>query len=250
MGICDVSGHLQRVSTYFRQFSGFRAFRFVVFEALRKICDPGGESSFAQTGEDRIIMSILGRRSGFFVDVGCNHPVLRSNTFALYKRGWTGINIDANPEMVALFANHRPRDKAVCAVVSGSEREVVFTEFADSLVSSLDEDHVSEWKQQRAVKAERVVETIRLQSLLDTLEAPKTFDLLTVDVEGHDLEVLRSIDLQIYRPELIVIEMHGFDIRRPEESAVCRHLADRGYEMVGYIVMNGYFRDVASRPAG
>lgn len=246
----DVSGYLRRSKTFFRQFPGLRALGYIAFETLRKVCDPGGVSSFSQTGEDRLIMAILGRDDGFFVDVGCNHPVRMSNTFALYKRGWTGINVDANPDMIALCGVRRPRDRAVCAVVSDTERQAVFTEFADDLVSSLDADHISQWKRQRAVKAERQVETVELQTLLHRLDAPRTFDLLSIDVEGHDFEVLSSLDLQAYRPRLIVIEMHGFDIGRPTDNRIYRHLTGAGYALVGYAVMNGYFLDASERSAG
>ncbi|MFM9973057.1 MAG: FkbM family methyltransferase, partial [Beijerinckiaceae bacterium] len=51
-----------------------------------------------------------GKTDGFYVDVGAHHPFRFSNTCALYQSGWRGINIDADPALIAAFRRHRGRD--------------------------------------------------------------------------------------------------------------------------------------------
>lgn len=232
-----------RLRTLFRQFRVAGAVRLLCAELSRLAADRFGVTTYSQTGEDRIIEAILGDRQGFYVDVGCNHPVRCSNTFFFYRRGWSGLCIDANERLIDLYSGARPRDRAVCAVISSEPRDLVFTEFADDRISSVDADHVRAWNATHPVTAERSVRAVSLQSLLDKTGAPKRFDLLSIDVEGHDLDVLLSIDLGVYRPTLIVVEMHGFDLEAPDANPIYRHLAEAGYQMVGYAVMNGYFVD-------
>ncbi len=232
------------IRTLFRQFPFLAACRFALLKTLCKFLDSHFQPSYSQTGEDRIIRTLLhGVADGFYVDVGCNQPQARSNTFELYKRGWRGINIDGNADLIARFHALRPRDTSLCRLVSNEEKEVVFTQFEDDAVSSLSAGHVEEWKKARKVKSERRVKTVSLATILRENSAPKRFELLTIDVEGHDFEVLTSFDLNEYRPRLIVIEMHGFEFLHPENDPIYRHLTGNGYRLAGYAVMNGYFLD-------
>ena len=84
----------------------------------------------------------------------------------------------------------RKQDVPICAAVSDKEESVIFTEFHDSFVSSLNAGHVNEWSNHREIKEERVVSTVPLHKLLELHGVPKAFDLLCIDVEGHDYEVL------------------------------------------------------------
>jgi FkbM family methyltransferase len=229
--------------TYFRQLRARDAVRYLALKALQRALDPWASNSYSQTGEDRIVATLFGNAPGFYVDVGCNHPVKYSNTFELYKRGWHGINIDANEQLVDLCRRMRPRDVSVCATISDSAREAVFTEFADSMVSSLSAEHVERWRTARTVVRERRVATRTLDDVLAASGAPRRFDLLSIDVEGHDFEVLSSLDLDVYRPKLIVIEIHDFPLREPQRSKTWSHLTANGYDLIGYAVMNGYFKD-------
>jgi len=238
---------LDKIKTYFYQFSVLNAIRFFCAELSRKIFDPYNISSYSQTGEDRIVSNTILDNAGFYVDVGCNHPQVYSNTFELYKRGWTGITIDASQQLISKHQRLRKRDISICAVVSDQEKEVVFTDFEDSLVSSLNSEHVNEWQKIRKIKEKRVVNAVSLNSILDSCNAPKDFDLLSIDVEGHDFEGLSSLNLSVYRPKLIVVEMHNFGILDPSSNKIHEYLRDNSYKMIGYVVMNGYFLDISTK---
>ncbi len=67
--------------------------------------------SYSQEGEDMILQRILGdKKHGFYVDVGAHHPRRFSNTYLFYRRGWSGINIEPNPEAMNAFQVDRERD--------------------------------------------------------------------------------------------------------------------------------------------
>lgn len=67
--------------------------------------------SYSQEGEDMILHRIFERQcKGFYVDIGAHHPFRFSNTYLFYKRGWSGINIDAMPGSMNIFNKFRNRD--------------------------------------------------------------------------------------------------------------------------------------------
>jgi FkbM family methyltransferase len=238
----------RQFNIYFHQFGLINSIRFLCSTILRKIFDPYAIYSYSQTGEDRIIEAILGHpQNKFFVDVGCNHPQWLSNTFALYKKGWRGINIDGNEKIVNLYHNLRSEDKNIQAFISDQSSEILFTEFKDSAVSSLSPDHVEKWRAHSQIVSQKMVQTSTLTEILELYQSPKRFDLLSIDVEGHDYEVLSSLDLNVYRPRLIVIEMHDFDINQPSQHPIYQYLTGKSYQLAGFVIMNGYFVDQSGR---
>lgn len=232
----------RKIKLCYDQFGLWGGMQRLLFELARRILDPALIPSYSQTGEDRILSALLGEsKTGYYVDVGCNDPKHWSNTFAFYCRGWTGVCIDAATHMIDRYAKARPRDRAVCSPVSDTAQTLAFTEFENPCVSSLSPEHVKEWTGRCAVRNVRQVQTESLTKILERAGAPRCFDLLSIDVEGHDLEVLNSLDFNRHRPRVIVIEIHGFCLSRPADSAIYRLLRDRNYELVGYALMNAYF---------
>ena len=226
----------------FAQFTPLRALRELAARVTRALWDPHCVPSYGQTGEDRIIEAYFPNLgTGFYVDVGCNEPVRNSNTFKLYRRGWRGINIDANAALIASFAPQRPRDCNVRAIVSDVEQDMTLDIYADSLFSTVSAERRQELEGDRAVVRRETTRSRRLTQILDEQHAPAVFEVLSVDVEGHDLQVLKSLDLQRYQPTLIVVEMHGFDLAAPVGEPVYDYLVANGYKLASYAVMNGYF---------
>ncbi len=224
--------------TFFRQFPLIIALRVLIAEATRRLMTPGATVSYAESGEDRIIAALLrGHRPSEirYVDIGCNQPFKRSNTAYFYSRGARGLVVDANRDCVAAFRRHRPRDHAVCACVGPDSGEVSFSIMPSDAVSSMG----------RHDGAKRV-DSVPMRtgdSLLAEAAITSDFHLLTIDVEGAELDVLRSIDFDVFRPKIIVVEAHlrGEQISMLFDMPVCRYLGERGYELVAYAVLNAYF---------
>ena len=84
----------------------------------------------SQNGEDVMIRGLFaGQRYGFFVDVGAHHPFRFSNTYLLYRAGWSGLNIDALPGTKRLFDRYRPRDITIEAGVATAEGVLEYWSF-------------------------------------------------------------------------------------------------------------------------
>ena len=228
------------------------ALRFSIVYGVKRLLNQDASINYSQTGEDALIRSLLDEtRPGFYVDVGCHDPIRSSNTLSLYMHGWRGVNVDANPDLIRRFQAVRLRDVAVCAAVSDQECGMLFHEFENPLVSTLASDALAEWETKWKKRGERLVQTRRLDSILEEHLPPDTeIDLLSIDVEGYDLNVLKSVNLDIYRPKLIIIEMHHFDPTRCGDNDIARYLGERAFRLVGYDSLNGYFVDAKGPRAG
>lgn len=212
---------------------------------FRLLAGRSARISYAHTGEDRLIESILKpiiTEKGFYVEVGCNEPIFISNTFSLYKKGWKGICIDANETLIKKYARLRPQDIAVSALVSDEKVTRDYFIYANNVLSSTEQMNID-------IKEEpgfEVVQTKKLQTeslteILDRYKAPACFDLLSVDAEEHDLQVLKSLDFNKYSPRLIVVESETFDPSKPIEDLIYQLVTSKGYVLEGSILKNLYF---------
>ena len=77
-------------------------------------------------GEDLELLKMTKNiNQGFYVDAGCYHPIHLNNTYLLYKKNWSGLNIDLSEFSIDLFNYMRPNDVNVHAAISNSESEVI-----------------------------------------------------------------------------------------------------------------------------
>jgi FkbM family methyltransferase len=224
-----------------RQVPPTRSARLAVLLAAKSLAEPRAVLSYAQQGEDLILEALLRRRQVVdttYVDVGANHPVRDSNTYRLYLRGWSGVLIDANASFLKLYARLRPHDRAICAAVADEERDRVFRVPDESRLAGLVDDAAPSME-----SADTLVRTRTLTSILDELASPRSFGLLNVDCEGTDAAVIRSLDLERYRPSLIVVEQLELHLARLDDDALVRHLQGHGYDLVAYDGKNGYYAE-------
>jgi FkbM family methyltransferase len=205
--------------------------------------------SFAQTGEDQIIKYLLklyfgNPRNGFYVDLGCNHPVICSSTFSLYVKGWRGIVIDANPDLIQLFKRTRSHDIAVQAAVSDRQKEVVYKQFEMHQLNTIDDVFFEDREHEYARAGQQIMQTRTLQDILnEKLPEGQEIDLLCVDVEGEDFRAIRTLDFRKYRPKLICIEIYPWALNQIHLHPVHLFLSKKEYTLVNFATYNAYFID-------
>jgi FkbM family methyltransferase len=220
-----------------------RLFRLAAARGMLRWLDPDLIPSYAQFGEDRLIDRFFGTREhGVYVDVGCNRPISYSNTWKLYLRGWHGIAIDANPTVLAEYARVRRNDIALNEVISMSTTPVDFyIPHHSHLIAGIGEQTAGPW--QRTTSNSKVVTyyPVRLGSLLERYGVESCFDFLSIDTEGHELDVLQSLDLAQFTPTLIAVEIHDFEIKDPDKSAVYALLVNHDYRIMAYLPPTVFF---------
>lgn len=228
------------------------ALKFSLLYLLKRRLKLPADIFFSQTGEDitlsaiitRFISETLIKQGGFYVDVGCNDPISKSNTFFFYLQGWKGIAIDANEEVINRYKKIRKYDISICSAISNAVKKATLHKSANPFVSTMSNEYYTKNKDRWKYNKTQEVTTNTLTSLLDeTLPEGTTIDLLTIDVEGLELEVIQGINFEKYRPKLIVLEAHDFSYEKKEQLPVFQHLANNNYHFHGFTVMNAYFID-------
>ncbi len=205
--------------------------------------------SFSQFGEDLLIDVFFHAKvtPGFYVDIGAHHPQRFSNTYLLHQRGWRGINVDGDPESIKLFETERPSDINVAAFLAETERTVIFNKFSDTAVNTISEHAAARYACIWDIVSQSEVRTTTLKSLLDQhFDQASKIDLLSVDVEGVDLQVLQGNDWSKYRPYLVVVEAEGLDLSSSEQHDIVSYLFKQGYRLVGFLHVSAFFLREAS----
>ena len=164
--------------------------------------------SYSQTGEDLIINFYLPKKDGFYIDIGCFDPIFLNNTYLFYNNGWNGINIDANPKCIEKFNAVRKRDVNICTLVGNSNKTEKFYIFEPETLSTVSEKQKKLYiKVGYKLKEVIIIPCVSLSSLLKQKLSNNDIDFLSVDVEGNELDVLKSNDWKIYRPKFVIVEV-------------------------------------------
>ncbi|MDA7750121.1 FkbM family methyltransferase [Candidatus Pelagibacter sp.] len=207
-------------------------------------------SNGSQFGEEKIILNFFDKGyKGKFVDIGCFHPTRHNNTYKMYKCGWYGINIDLNPLTIDLFDFARARDININAAISDNEENKTLY-FVDELntQNTLEINHLSFLKNHHNLKeeeiSEQIIKTKRLDKILDNYNF-NDIDFMNIDVEGHELNILNSIDFFKYKIKFICIEMIDHNDQAKLINEKLNVILERnGYVLEKKIDFNFIFRKI------
>jgi FkbM family methyltransferase len=203
---------------------------------------------------DRKLAKYLDFRDGFFIEAGANDGYQQSNTYFLETRlGWRGVLVEGIPELFARCQALRKRSESFnCALVSAGFPDPTITMHFAGLMSVVEGSLKSSKAQAAHVHAGLDVQRLAasysvevpartLASILDGIPEASTIDFFSLDVEGHELEVLKGLDLTRYRPRYILVEARFFD-------EVDQYLAQSDYELVEQLSHHDYL--YRARPPG
>ena len=198
------------------------------------------KKSYAMNNEDTAVLNYFkDRKNGFYVDVGCYHPIHRNNTHLLHKQNWSGINIDTSQFSIDLFNYMRPKDLNYnCAISDKNENIKLFYQKELSQLSTTEKGQ-AESVFQGNIK-EKEMQAFTLDEVLNRDRYKKSkIDFLDIDVEGADLKVLKGLSFDKFKPELICIEIHEKEV---ELSEIYKFLVDKKYELIWSGVFSYIFK--------
>ena len=178
------------------------------------------------------------KHDGFYVDVGCQNPISNNNTYLLYKnKNWNGMNIDLDQKNIDLFNLVRKRDLNIkAAVSSGNFKKKIYFYHSKSAINTL-EKKISNF-QNAKVKKIIDVDTVTLNQLLFKNNIKK-IDFLSVDVEGHEINVLNGFNIKKYSPQLVVIEFLDLKMKKFEfYNNSIKNILDS--DIYKYFIKNNY----------
>jgi FkbM family methyltransferase len=193
--------------------------------------------SYSQCGEDLIIQYIFNLRKirkPTYLDIGANHPFYLSNTALFYQKGCTGINVEPNPDLIKEFYKHRCKDINLLAGVGASEGDRNFYIMNDTTLSSFSEVEIKKYESTGLYKLAEIkkMQVITINSILEKYANGLFPDLLSLDAEGQDLEILKSIDFDSGSPKVICVEAADYS---PTGAG------GRRSDLVDYLTGEGYY---------
>ena len=204
------------------------------------------KSSYSYSSIDSLIQNIFKNiNNGYYVDVGCGHPVKNNNTYLLSKKGWSGINIDLDQDNIDLFNIFRKKDLNISAAISDKKGETdLFFYHSKSALNTISEKNAN--YQSAKVNEVKKIKTITLNEIIEnSVYAKKTIDFLSIDVEGSEYKVLKNFNFERYKPKIIVIEyldlslskleIKNLDISKILKSELYTFIKDKGYTLINML---------------
>ena len=181
------------------------------------------------------------KKKGIYIDIGAYHPFKGSNTYKLFSRGWSGINIDLDYQTIDIFNHFRPKDENICAAVSDLVTEKkLFFHHNRSAINTLEEKLGYRAKEIKTIKTTTLNEILE-KSKINVLD----LDFLSIDVEGHELDVIKGLNLEKYPVKIIVIEyqdpnmkkveFYNQDIERTTQSDIYKYMTSKNYILINWL---------------
>ena len=195
------------------------------------------KKSYSMFGEDLIIDKIFkNKKKGTYVDVGCYHPIDGNNTYLLFKRGWNGINIDLNKTSIDLFKKARNKDLNLNFAISNTSKKIKF--YFRKSINMLNTINKN-FAKNNFLKGYKTafIESKTLNSILEnSIFSKKKIDFLNIDIEGNEINALKSLNFYKYSPKLICIEIHKTTGRNNKNqlknNRLYKFLIKRGYKHI------------------
>jgi FkbM family methyltransferase len=181
-------------------------------------------NSYSQIKQDLKVLSFYDNKmNGFFVEIGANDGITLSNTYLLEKDfNWNGICIEALPDKFNELIKNRKSININKAVydITGKILNFSSNDLLSGITDKIDRHLETKNKQQISV------ETVTLNDILEENNAPTFIDYISIDTEGSEFEIIKSVDLNKYTFGLIHLE-HNFV--EPRRSDMKKYLLENGY---------------------
>ena len=203
------------------------------------------KKSFSFGGVDLLIAHFFrNQKNGIYLDIGCYHPIQGSNTYLLYKKGWSGINIDLDEVSIDLFNRFRKSDYNKQIAISEKKGTIkLFRPHKRAAGQTVDPATLLKRKTEDGETFD-----INCDSLNNIISESKfkneEIDFISIDIEGHEVSALKNFDFKKYKPKIIVAEFNDPELKRVEfyhqnidnviSSSLYKLLTLNGYKFINW----------------
>ncbi len=209
----------------------------------------GAHVSFAQQGEDLIIKNLFETfniTNPSYVDIGAWDPIINNNTYLFYREGSRGLLIEPNPAFFSKLKSVRPKDTVLnigIGVTDQKEADYYILEGAGQS-NTFSKEEADNWSRVAGRQVIKKVIKMPLVNINEVLEKNMSRgpDLFSVDAEGFDERILRSLDFEKYRPKVICAETLEAGTKNVIQSIVS-FLESKNYSVRGSTFVNSIFLD-------
>jgi FkbM family methyltransferase len=207
----------------------------------------------------KIYTKLFGYKTdGFLVEIGVGNciggngslKVNRSNTANLSDMGWTGVYIEPNPTFIdEIKERHKDNNVTVIECAAGDVNAELELRGDTTSVETLHAFQRARWYGAGEDKMAHQVRQRPVNDIFEEANIPSKFELLTVDVEGAEHIILKSLDFNRWRPLVIMLEIryndagfvHSFPNLAQSSRESSNVLLNNGYRVVYEDDLNAFF---------
>jgi FkbM family methyltransferase len=212
-------------------------------------------SSYSQSGEDIIISDLFARLSiaqPSYLDIGANEPIALSNTYRLYSKGSRGVCIEPNPVLYKKLRQVRKKDVCINAGIAFNENtEADYYVFQDDAhgLNTFSKTDADFWEQTGIeslgkFQVKKVIKTklININEIISNYFNPYP-NFVSLDVEGLDLQIAKTLDFDRYKPEVFCVEtlMYTSNKKETKNQELINFFNDKGYFVYADTYINTVF---------
>ncbi|MZK53460.1 FkbM family methyltransferase [Clostridium beijerinckii] len=213
------------------------------------------KKSYSQSGEDTIIAYIFNYLAIDiskikYLDLGANHAKMMSNTYYFYQNGANGVLVEANPSLIPELHFHRHNDIILNNLISTSfDEELDFYILSGDGLSTPDKKQAEETCiVNPSISIENIVKvkSITVDKIFEMYFGDIAPDFISIDIEGYDLEIIKSIDFEKYRPLVLVVEAIEYRPYLPinvKVTDILEYLQTQDYVEYAFTGINSIFID-------
>ncbi len=196
-----------------------------------------GFATYAQSGEDVIIKYLfdsININKPSYLDIGTNHPIKGNNTYFFYLRKSFGVCIEPDITLIDRIKKYRKNDIILNVGIGITEEKNASFYYFDGEISAWNTfslDEAENRKKQSGISYKKsFVELMSINTIVDNYFNGKV-NFVSIDVEGLDLEILKSFDFNKYQPEVICVETILFSLKNN---------VSKNQEIIDYMKSNNY----------
>lgn len=206
--------------------------------------------SYSQNREDLVIDKLLKNvKRGFYIDIGAYDPYRFSNTYRFYKKGWNGVNIEPDSNNYLKFVKKRSRDINLNIGIGPKEGKFLFYRFFPDTLSTFSEKSVNKYKKEGFKLVNKVkIPVKKLTYVFSKYCAKREISFMSIDVEGNEIEILKSNNWGRYRPKIICAESYVSSSENKyvkERSKLEKFMESKNYKLVYSNKVNVIYKDLS-----
>lgn len=204
--------------------------------------------SYSQSGEDLIVKYIfenLNIKNPTYIDIGAHHPYYISNTALFYQNGSIGINIEPDPTLFKAFIKERKKDVNVNIGIGNKNEELDFYIISSTTLNTFSKEEAYNYQKEGnyTIKSIEKIKVRTLSNVINEFSNGIFPQFLSIDAEGIDELIIKSIDFDKNFPIIICIETISFSNSGNglKNKELIKYIEQKGYLLYADTNINSIF---------